>query len=76
MSLFKPETPFQIVLDPFDDVRINYKPWLACIFAIAASAKFSLTLTVCLWQRRVQSTPRAERLSNDLLWSPKLRSPH
>ena len=37
MSLSKPETPFQIVPDLLHDARINYKPWLACIFAIAAS---------------------------------------
>jgi hypothetical protein len=37
-DLSKPETPFQIVLpDLLYDARINYKPWLACIFAIAAS---------------------------------------
>ena len=37
MSLSKPDTPFQIVPDLLHDARINYKPWLACIFAIAAS---------------------------------------
>jgi hypothetical protein len=37
MSLSKPETPFQIFPDLLHDVRINYKPWLACIFSIAAS---------------------------------------
>ena len=37
MSFSKPETPFQIVPDLLHDARINYKPWLACIFAIAAS---------------------------------------
>jgi hypothetical protein len=37
MPLSKPETPFQIVPDLLHDARINYKPWLACIFSIAAS---------------------------------------
>ena len=37
MSLSKPETPFQITPDLLHDARINYKPWLACIFSIAAS---------------------------------------
>jgi hypothetical protein len=37
MSLSKPKTPFQIVPDLLHDARINYRPCLACIFAIAAS---------------------------------------
>ena len=37
MSLSKPNTPFQIIPDLLHDARINYKPWLACIFSIAAS---------------------------------------
>lgn len=38
MSLSKQDdTPFQITPDLLHDARINYKPWLACIFSIAAS---------------------------------------
>jgi hypothetical protein len=37
MSLSKPDTLSQIVPELIHDARINYKPWPACIFAIAAS---------------------------------------
>jgi hypothetical protein len=49
MSLSKSETSFQIVPDLLHDARVNYTPWLACIFANAASQGQTQSDSGCLF---------------------------